>query len=150
MRRVTTWGALVALGLAVLAVAPPEAHAKPGPKIEWVRVDVPEGDQAARRAKIFKKALADAARKASFGKAKTVSLAVRVTEMTVEVQGDVLRVNCSAMGRIKGGPGARSKISYGGDPEKREELEKQVLTMVANGLVARLAQIVRGQADRGH
>jgi hypothetical protein len=149
MRRVTTWAALVALGIGLLAAVPPEAHARPGPKIEWVRVDVPEGQDAARRTKIFKQALVQAARHASFGKAKAVALSVRITELTVEQHDDVLRITCTAMGRIKGGPGARSKISYGGDPEKRDELERQVLTMVANGLVARLAQIVRGQADHG-
>jgi hypothetical protein len=149
MRRVTTWAALVALGIGLLVAVPPEAHARPGPKIEWVRVDVPEGQDAARRAKIFKQALVQAARHASFGKAKAVALSVRITELTVERHDDVLRITCTAMGRIRGGPGARSKISYGGDPEKRDELERQVLTMVANGLVARLAQIVRGQAEHG-
>jgi hypothetical protein len=149
MRRVTTWAALVALGIGLLVAVPPEAHARPGPKIEWVRVDVPEGQDAARRAKIFKQALVQAARHASFGKAKAVALSVRITELTVERHDDVLRITCTAMGRIRGWPGARSKISYGGDPEKRDELERQVLTMVANGLVARLAQIVRGQAEHG-
>jgi hypothetical protein len=147
MHRVTKWAALVALGIGLLTVAPHEAEARPGPKIEWVRVDVPEGQDAARRTKIFKQALVQAARHASFGKARTVALSVRITELTVERHDDVLRINCTAMGRIKGGPGARSKISYGGDPERRDELERQVLTMVANGLVARLAQIVRDQGQ---
>lgn len=147
MRRVMTWASLVALGIALLTAAPPEAAARPRPKIEWVRVDVPEGPDAARRAKLFKQALAQAARRASFGKAKAVSLSVRITELTLERHEDVLHVHCTAMGRIKGGPGARSKISFGGDPTKQVDLENQVLTMVANGLVARLAQIVRDQGN---
>jgi hypothetical protein len=44
---------------------------------------------------------------------------------------------------VVGGAGARSRISYGGSPDRRDELEKEVLTQVANGLVGRLAQIVR-------
>ncbi len=69
-------------------------------------------------------------------------------ELTTEEHGDVLHITCTVMGRVVGGAGARSRISYGGSPEKREELEKEVLTQVANGLVARLAQIVRTQAPK--
>jgi hypothetical protein len=149
MRRVTGWRGwgrrapiVMALALAALAVAPP-AHARPRSKIEWVRVDVPGGDDAARVQKLLKQALGQAAKKANFGKARTVTLSARVVEMTTEERGDVLRITCTVMGRVVGGAGARSRISYGGSPDKREELEKEVLTQVANGLVARLAQIVR-------
>ncbi len=78
-----------------------------------------------------------------------MALAARVIELSAEERGDVLRITCTVMGRVVGGAGARSRISYGGAPEKREELEKEVLTQVANGLVARLAQIVRTQAPQG-
>jgi hypothetical protein len=150
MRRVTTWAAMIAIGLASLALAP-EARAggKDKAKIEWVRVDVPERDDAARVQKLLKEALKQATKKANFGKAqKSVSLSARITELTVEERGDVLRITCAAMGRVVGGAGARSRISFGGSPDKREELEKEVLTMVANGLVARLAQIVRTQTPK--
>lgn len=143
MRRVTKWGPVVlAALLSVLAIAP-AAEARPKPKVEWVRVDVPGGGDSARVQKVLKQALATAAKKANFGKVKNVSLSARVVEMNVEERGDVLRITCTAMGRVVGGAGARSRISYGGSPDKREELEKEVLTQVANGLVARLAQIVR-------
>ena len=36
----------------------------------------------------------------------------------------------------------------GGSPDKRAELEKEVLTQVARGLVGRLAQIVRAQSAK--
>jgi hypothetical protein len=147
MRRVTRWGAVFAIGLALSAVSPP-ALATPKPKISWVRVDVPERQDAARVQKLLKKALDQAAKRANFGAVKNVSLSARVTELTMEEHGDVLKITCTVMGRVIGGAGARSRISYGGSPEKREELEKEVLTMVANGLVARLAQIVRTQAPK--
>jgi hypothetical protein len=131
MRRVTTWGFLAAVGLATLLVEPP-AYARGRAKVEWVRVDVPEREDSARVQKLLKQALAQAARKANFGKGRTVSLTARVVELSVVV----------------GGAGARSRISYGGSPEKREALEKEVLTQVANGLVARLAQIVRTAETR--
>ncbi|MFT3766667.1 MAG: hypothetical protein QM820_14305 [Minicystis sp.] len=149
MRRVTTWAAAAALGLAAIMAAPGPAHASPKAKVDWVRVEVPEGLDAARHGKVLKEALKQAAKRADFGKtAKTVSLSARIVEMKTEQQGDVLRVTCTIMGRVKGGAGARSRISYGGSPDKREELEKSVLTMVANGLVARLAQIVRTQPPK--
>ncbi len=146
MRRITKWGALVVVCLSLLAVAPP-AEAR-GAKVTWVRVDVPDGQDGARLQKMLKQALNRAARKANFGKAKTVALAARVVQISAEEREDVLHITCTVMGRVVGGAGARSRISYGGSPEKREELEKEVLTQVANGLVARLAQIVRTRAPK--
>jgi hypothetical protein len=148
MRRVTKWGALLAFGLATLVAAPPSAHAGGKSKVSWVRIDVPEREGSARVQKLLKQALAQAGKKANFGKAKSVTLAARVVELSEEQHGDVLHITCTVMGRVVGGAGARSRISYGGSPEKHDELEKEVLTQVANGLVARLAQIVRTQARK--
>jgi hypothetical protein len=142
MRRVTMWGFLAAVGLATL-IGEPGAYARGRSKVEWVRVDVPEGGDSARVQKLLKQALGQAAKKANFGKDQRVALTARVVQMSVEEHGDVLRITCTVMGRVVGGAGARSRISYGGSPDKRDELEKEVLTHVANGLVARLAQIVR-------
>jgi len=143
MRRAARWLFVAALGLGVLTPFPAAAK----PKIEWSRIDVPDGQDAARHARVLKAALAQAAKKASFGKAKSVTLSARLTELTTERRGDVLRISCTVMGRA-GGKSARSRISYGGSPSEREALEKQVLTMVANGLVGRLAQIVRTQGSK--
>jgi hypothetical protein len=96
--------------------------------------------------KLLRQELGKAVKKVDFGKAKTVRLTARVVELTEEEHGDVLRITCTVMGRIVGGKGARSRISYGGSPDKRAELEKEVLTQVARGLVGRLAQIVRTEA----
>src|SRR3954471_3141936 len=120
MRRVTKWAALLAIGLATLSITPP-AQASAKAKVAWIRVDVPDG-QGPRVQKLFKKALEQASRKANFGKAKAVSLAARVVELTTEERGDVLRITCTVMGRVVGGAGARSRISFGGSPDKREEL----------------------------
>src|SRR5262249_22323221 len=111
------------------------------PKVAWSRIDVPES--SARLTKVLRQALEQAARKANFGKVKSIALSAKLVELSADQRGDVLRITCTIMGRVVGGQGARSKISYGGAPAAREELEKQVVTMVATGLVARLAQIVR-------
>lgn len=142
MRRVNPWLISAVLGLTALAAAPQPALAKP--KIEWSKVEVPEGDSSARITKFLKQALELAARKANFGKkAKSVTLSARIVELKSEQRGDVLQVSCTMMGRVVGSASAKSKISFGGSPSARDELEKQVLTTVANGLVARLAQIAR-------
>jgi hypothetical protein len=143
MRRAARWLFVAALRLASLS----PAMASGKTKVEWSKVDVPEGQDAARHARVLKQALAQAAKKASFGKAKSVTLSARLVELTTERRGDVLRVTCAVMGRA-GGQSARSRISFGGSPASRDDLEKQVITMVANGLVARLAQIVRAQSAK--
>ena len=51
-------------------------------------------------------------------------------------------------GRVPGGPSAKSRISFGGSPADKAKLEKQVLTMVANAVVSRLAEIVRARAAK--
>jgi hypothetical protein len=148
MRRAGVWASIVFVSLATLFGGAPTAEAAGKAKVDWVRVDVPQGNDAARLQKALKKALSQAAKNANFGKTKSVSLTARVVEMTTEEHGDVLRITCMVMGRIVGGPGARSRISYGGSPDKRQELEKEVLTQVARGLVGRLAQIVRTEARK--
>ena len=105
-----------------------------------------QGKDADRHGRMLKGLLAQATKKADFGKAERVVLIARLVEFTAEQRGDVLRLSCTIVGRVDGGPGARSRISYGGSPAKRAELEKQVLTMVANGVVARLAEIARTRA----
>ena len=147
MRRVKTWLIRAALALSALSAAPTPALAKP--KVEWSKIDVPAGDSSARITKFLKQALEQAVKKANFGKkAKSVTLSARVVELRTETRGDVLQMTCTMMGRVVGAASAKSKISFGGSPNTRDELEKQVLTTVANGLVARLAQIARAQEPK--
>jgi hypothetical protein len=146
MLRAGLWISSALLGLSALVFVPTAAEAKP--KVEWSHVDVPESEDAARIGKVLKAALEQAAKHANFGKVKSITLSAKLLTFTTEQHGDVLRVSCTAMGRVAGGASARSKISFGGSPDARAELEKQVLTMVANGLVSRLAQIARAQAPK--
>jgi hypothetical protein len=140
---------LVSVALAAgLLGAPSPAHAEGRTKVTWTRIDVPATEGAATLEKTLKKLLDKAARKASFGKTKSVDLAVKVTELTSEQKGDVHRVTCTIVGRIPGGPSAKSRISFGGSPAEKAKLEKQVLTMVANAVVTRLAEIVRSRAEK--
>jgi hypothetical protein len=148
MNRPLRW-VLAAAALACVTAAPLEtALARSKTKIEWSAVRVPEGRGSERTAKMLRGFLTQAAKKADFGSAKSVKLTARVVEFTAVKKGDILQVSCSIVGRLVGGPSARSRISFGGNPAEREELEKQVLSMVANGLVTRLAEIAKTRAAR--
>lgn len=127
---------------------PQAAQSRSSTNVQWTRIDVPEGKDAARLSKLLKSLLKQAAKKADFGKLKSVKLSARIVEFTAIEKGDVLQVSCTIRGRLEGGPGARSHISFGGSPKERAQLEKQVLTMVANGLVTRLAEMAKTKKER--
>jgi hypothetical protein len=142
------FGWLAAACLAAAAfLSPSEALARP--TVAFTHVEVRAGDDAPRLGHELRALLAQATRHASFGPGSPrtkIALTARLVEFTVEEREGVLRIRCAMSGRIAGGRGARSKISFGGSPKDRAKLEKQVLRMVADGLVARLAEISRADA----
>lgn len=134
-----------ALGLALAStLGLGEAHARG--KVEWKAIVVRSavGKEPDALVKVLRPLLQKAAKKADFGR-KQVTLSARVVEFRSEAQGDVHRVSCTIVGRLEGGASAKSKISFGGHPGQRDKLEKQVLGMVASGVVARLATLAREQ-----
>ncbi|XXY54528.1 hypothetical protein WME91_25690 [Sorangium sp. So ce269] len=144
MRHASRWLFSAVMALTTLTASPALTFARET-KVEWKSVDVPAGEGQTQRARTLRGLLASAAKKADFGKTKSVVLSARVVEFTSSTRGDVHRVSCTVVGRVVGGPTARSRISFGGRPSERQALEKQVLTMVANGVVGRLAAIVRAR-----
>ncbi len=116
--------------------------------VTWSQIDVPPGEGSEKLQKNLKKLLDQAARKANFGKAKKLVFSLKMTDFVAEQKGDVYRVSCTMVGRVPGGPSAKSRISFGGSPADKVKLEKQVLTMVANAVVTRLAEIVRSRAAK--
>lgn len=145
MRRFRTLALSLAIAAGALCAPAP---ARADSRVTWTQIDVPQNEDAAALRKTLKKLLDKAARKANFGKVKKLSFSVKVTELTSEQKGDVHRVTCTIVGRIPGGPSAKSRISFGGSPAEKAKLEKQVLTMVANAVVTRLAEIVRSRAAK--
>ena len=127
-----------------MAVAPTDAHAKA--EIFFADVVVPEGPRALQQAKLVRRLLGAAVKRAHFGKVKKARIHAKVTDYAEVVDGDVLTIHCSMSGRLEGGPRARSKLAYSGKVSRRAELEKKVLGIVADGLVTRLAQMAREQA----
>lgn len=148
MNRPKRWLAAAALGASALFGFPQTALSRSSTKVQWTRIDVPEGKDSARLAKLLKSLLTQAAKKADFGKLKSVKLSARIVSFSSVEKGDVLQVSCTIGGKLEGGPGARSHISFGGSPKERAQLEKQVLSMVANGLVTRLAEMAKNKTER--
>ncbi len=148
MRRPRTLGWLFASCLAASTLLG-SGRALARPTVAFTRVEVRAGDDAPRLGHELRSLLTQATRRASFGpggRKTKIDVTARLAEFTVEERDGVLRVRCAMTGHIVGGRGARSKISFGGSPKDRAKLEKQVLKMVADGLVARLAQIARADA----
>lgn len=133
---------------AASVVGASDAGARTRAKVDFTQVEVRAGDDAARVEKRLRGYLKDAVKRADFGEAKHVEARVKVLELRWEKRGDVIRLTCTVVGRLVGGPSAKSRISFGGDPAHRDDLEKQVLTSVSTGLVARIAQMARARAEK--
>ena len=77
------------------------------------------------------------------GRDNRIEYRFAVTKLVVETQQGVLKVSCAATGTLPGGKTAHSKLTFGGAPEQRTRVIKQVLEIVARGVIARLAELER-------
>lgn len=147
MLRLSRLLATILLAVLPVFVTSTSAIARPKADVEWTRVDAPTVTKdGARLAKTLHQLLKEASRKADFGKFGKVLVRARISEYVVEQKGDVLRIRCTVIGRLEGGPSAKSRIAFGGDPKDPKTLEKQVLTMVAQGVTSRLAALAKARA----
>jgi hypothetical protein len=134
-------GWLIVLALGVVA-APAEAASRT--RIAWAEVVVREGSDARRVAKSLSAMLKKSARHVDWGKKKeAVRVAARITRFDWQELDDVLRLEITAVGRVEGGSEVRSRVRVGGRPTERAKLEREGLRIVAEGLVTRLAEVVR-------
>ncbi|NLE88124.1 MAG: hypothetical protein GX607_17200 [Myxococcales bacterium] len=115
------------------------------PRIHLDRLDFPDVPGAAGYKKHLLKVLHKEARRARWGAGRDNRIEYRfeVTELSVRVEGDVLRVSCSAVGRLPGRQTARSRLTFGGDPAQRTQVVHQVLEIVARGVLTRLSELER-------
>lgn len=79
------------------------------------------------------------------GRDSTISFRFAVEKLQLTRQGSALRVHCSARGELPRGRTALSRLVYGGDPKQTQKLVRQVLTIVARGVVTRLAALERSR-----
>jgi hypothetical protein len=93
----------------------------------------------------FRHMLRRAARRADWGAGRGARIEYRVIveELAITESNGVLRVRCTALGRLPRGKSARSHLDFGGDPRKRRAVVERVLEIVARGVVTRLAALER-------
>lgn len=112
--------------------------------------DVPNGAHFKTH---LRKRLKREARRATWGAGRdnVIQYRFKVTELDMVADGDVLRVRCTAVGKLPGGQAAKSHLTFGGDPGKRRQVVEHVLDIVARGVITRLSElerIRRGDLDR--
>jgi hypothetical protein len=137
---------LLALALAAsLFALAPRAEAR---KVRWQKIEVRQGDDATRVTKSLSRLLKNATKKAQWGRGDSVKLSARLTKLTWEKHGDVLKISVTVVAKIVGGRGARSHIRIGGRPKNRTKLEKQALKIVSDGLITRLSDMARSEKKK--
>lgn len=82
------------------------------------------------------------------GRESRITYRFYLEQLTVSVERGVLKVRCTALGRLPKGKTARSKLEFGGDPKDPHKVIDHVLLIVARGVLARLADLERDRRAR--
>jgi hypothetical protein len=108
---------------------------------------VPEYKRVSR---VLEKVLKREARRVQWGAGRNNRIAYRffLEQLDVTVEDGVYKVHCTALGRLPKGKSARSKLVLGGDPRNPRKVIDEVLTIVARGVLARLADLERERRER--
>ncbi len=116
------------------------------PEVVLDRLEFPAGIKNANLYKRhLRKVLRKEARRADWGAGRNNRIEYRfsVEQLRIEQLDDVLRVSCSAVGRLPKGKTAKSNLTFGGSPSEQQRVVKRVLEIVARGVITRLAQLER-------
>jgi hypothetical protein len=103
-----------------------------------------------RISKLLEKVLKHEARRVQWGAGRSSRISYRfyLEELDVSVERGVLKVRCTALGRLPKGKTARSKLEFGGDPKDPQKVVDHVLTIVARGVLSRLADLEHDRRSR--
>jgi len=82
------------------------------------------------------------------GRGSRITYRFYLEQLDVSIDRGVLKVRCTALGKLPKGKPARSKLEYGGDALKPRETIDHVLTIVARGVLSRLAELERDRRER--
>jgi hypothetical protein len=110
------------------------------------RLDFPDDVAAARYyKKHLRRVLAREVRRVEWGAGRENTIEYRFAIATLDISfaEEVMKVSCTAVGRLPGGRTAKSQLSFGGDPRKKTQVVSRVLEIVARGVVTRLAELER-------
>ncbi len=101
----------------------------------------PNLPEAQRVSRMLEKTLKHEAHRVEWGAGRGNRITYRfyLEQLDVSVEHGVLMVRCTAFGRLPKGKSARSKLEFGGDPRDPHQVVDHVLTIVARGVLARLA-----------
>ncbi|MFO0615325.1 MAG: hypothetical protein U0414_22215 [Polyangiaceae bacterium] len=137
------WAFIVALlGALLLVIASPRVAFAKKAEFALTKLEVPD-DTTADFEKRLRRLIRSTADHLDFGKSKRVEASLRLKEFKVEVTDELVRVTATLVGRLTEGGTARSHISFGAKPSKRKSLEKQVLRIVVDSVLTRLAEMAR-------
>jgi hypothetical protein len=103
-----------------------------------------------RVSRVLEKALKREAHRVEWGAGRGSRITYRfyLEQLDLSVEHGVLKVRCTALGRLPKGKTARSKLEFGGDPKDPRKVIDHVLTIVARGVLARLADLERDRRSR--
>lgn len=146
---VATWPTPAAASEPVLIG--PEEGPEGRPQVVLDRLVVPSTVPEQKRVlRVLEKVLKHEARRVQWGAGRHNRIAYRffLEELEVTVERGVYKVRCTALGRLPKGKSARSKLELGGDPRHPRKVIDQVLTIVARGVLSRLADLERERRAR--
>ncbi len=129
----------------------PEAGPEGRPRIVLDRLLIPESTPERKRVtRVLERTLKREAHRIEWGAGRHSRITYRfyLEQLETTVENGVLRVRCTALGRLPHGRVARSRLEFGGDPGKPREVIDHVLEIVARGVLARLADLERTRRAR--
>jgi hypothetical protein len=133
------------------ALIGPEDGPAGRPHIVLDRLVVPPNfPEHQRLTKVLQKVLKHEAPRVEWGAGQGNRITYRfyLEQLEVSVDRGVLKVRCTAFGRLPKGKTARSKLEFGGDARDPRKVIDHVLTIVARGVLARLAELERDRRSR--
>jgi hypothetical protein len=132
--------------IASIAFAAP-AWAKAKVEVAGIEFRQSAEKQAQKRvASTIRRQVARAAKHLDFGTTSKVEITFVVRDVVAVEEDGVMTITCTLLGKLKGGGSARSKIRFGGKPDARKKIERQVVTAATDGVMTRLAQLSRERA----
>jgi hypothetical protein len=133
------------------ALIEPEDGPSGRPHVVIDRLEVPASfPEHQRLVKVLEKVLKHEARRVEWGAGANSRITYRfyLEQLDVIIERGVLKVRCTAFGRLPKGKTARSKLEFGGDAREPRKVIDHVLTIVARGVLARLAEQERERRRR--
>ncbi|NUO51246.1 MAG: hypothetical protein HOV80_20505 [Polyangiaceae bacterium] len=134
----------VLFAIASIAFAAPAWASKAKVEVAAVEFGKSAEKQSQKRvSSTIRRQAARAAKHLDFGTTNKVEITFVVRDVAVAEEDGVLTVTCTLLGKLKGGGSARSKIRFGGKPDAKKKIERQVVAAATDGVMTRLAQLSR-------